>query len=377
MIKAIVYLLCLSVCLPLSVEANVTTEKQRLLDELQSSIQYMQGIATRGTREPIVFEALKPHQAFDPKQAEHFIALPAQTEHAVPTLQTFFTKSAVQQRYQAPYHFFNIAKQEDQLATLLGVDQVYLRKNRAFQPNFIPTVTQDIKGNVEHQIAYLSVPKIVAERELDGEVPIHHLSDIEHAVYATQTEPYTQVVIESEEPLKRVSFNIELALPRFTTQQITHFPYAIDTAWGKIEFLQVIGNALVYRVPANIADKMMVYALYQDGRALAPIETLRHPLLTEAEKTYHHQLANLFTEVHRLVKLDKIKTEAEIRQFFQSRQPFPPDVDEKQQRLQITSYYSGDITKIVLYLPEPAEKHQFRLDYSVPQVLGEENEEEK
>ncbi|MDY0640563.1 hypothetical protein NMW10_03585 [Pasteurella multocida] len=150
MIKAIVYLLCLSVCLPLSVEANVTTEKQRLLDELQSSIQYMQGIATRGTREPIVFEALKPHQAFDPKQAEHFIALPAQTEHAVPTLQTFFTKSAVQQRYQAPYHFFNIAKQEDQLATLLGVDQVYLRKNRAFQPNFIPTVTQDIKGNVEH-----------------------------------------------------------------------------------------------------------------------------------------------------------------------------------------------------------------------------------
>ncbi len=139
----------------------------------------------------------------------------------------------MQQRYQAPYHFFNIAKQEDQLATLLGVDQAYLRQNRAFQPNFIPTVTQDIKGNVEHQITYLSVPKIVAERELDGEVPIHHLSDIEHAVYATQTEPYTQVAIESEEPLKRVSFNIELALPRFTTQQITHFPYAIDTAWGK------------------------------------------------------------------------------------------------------------------------------------------------
>lgn len=92
MIKAIAYLLGLSVCLPLSVEANVTTEKQRLLDELQSSIQYMQGIATRGTREPIVFEALKPHQAFDPKQAEHFIALPAQTEHTVPTLQTFLRK---------------------------------------------------------------------------------------------------------------------------------------------------------------------------------------------------------------------------------------------------------------------------------------------
>lgn len=52
----------------------------------------MQGIATRGTREPIVFEALKPHQAFDPKQAEHFIALPAQTEHTVPTLQTFLRK---------------------------------------------------------------------------------------------------------------------------------------------------------------------------------------------------------------------------------------------------------------------------------------------
>ncbi|MGC6406201.1 hypothetical protein ACNO7K_07120 [Bisgaard Taxon 45] len=369
MIKAIAYLVCLTVCF--SQQAHATTEKQRLLEELQSSITYMQGVATRGSLEPIVFEALKPPHPFDPKQAQHFIPLPAQTQHNIAALQAFFTQSEVQYHYQAPYHFFNIAKQEDQLATLLGVDQAYLGKNRAFQPNFIPTVTQDIKGNVEHQIAYLSVPKIVAERELDGEVPIHHLSDIEHAVYATQTEPYTQVVIESEEPLKRVSFNIELTLPRFTTQQITHFPYAIDTAWGKIEFLQVIGNALVYRVPANIADKMMVYALYQDGRALAPIETLRHLLLTEAEKTYHHQLANLFTEVHRLVKLDKIKTEAEIRQFFQSRQPFPPDVDEKQQRLQITSYYSGDITKVVLYLPEPAEKHQFRLDYSVLQVLGE------
>lgn len=121
----------------------------------------------------------------------------------------------------------------------------------------------------------------------------------------------------------------------------------------------MIGNALVYRVPANIADKMMVYALYQDGRALAPLETLRHPLLTEAEKTYHHQLANLFTEVHRLVKLDKIKTEAEIRQFFQSRQPFPPEVDEKQQRLHITSYYTGILPTLFCICPNPQKNTNF------------------
>ncbi|XWY20176.1 hypothetical protein ACNGTO_03715 [Bisgaard Taxon 45] len=375
MIKALAYLVCFIVCFPQ--QANATTDKQRLLEELQSSMTYMQEVATRGSLEPIVFEALKPPHPFDPKQAQHFMSLPAQTQHNIAALQAFFTQSQVQYHYQAPYHFFNIAKQEDQLATLLGVDQAYLGKNRAFQPNFIPTVTQDIKGNVEHQIAYLSVPKIVAERELDGEVPIHHLSDIEQAVYATQTEPYTQVVIESEEPLKRVSFQIELSLPHFTPHKIEHFPYTLATPWGKIELLQVIGNALIYRLPKDIADKIMVYALYQDGRALLPVDVKQHPLLTSEEKRYHHQLANLFTEVHRLVKLDKVKTEAEIRQFLQSRQPFPPDVDENKRPLQLTSYYSGDITKVILYLPEPTDKQHFRLDYSVPQVLGEETVREK
>ncbi|MGC6247108.1 hypothetical protein ACNO7P_01450 [Bisgaard Taxon 45] len=375
MIKAIAYLVCFIVCFPQ--QANATTDKQRLLEELQSSMTYMQEVATRGSLEPIVFEALKPPHPFDPKQAQHFMPLPAQTQHNISALQAFFTKSQVQYHYQAPYHFFNIEKKEDELASLLHVNTPFLAKNPSFQPIFIPTEIQEIKGNLEKQVEYFSVPKIIATRELDGEVWPHLLSEIEQSVYATQNEPYSQVVIETDKPLKRVSFQIELSLPHFTPHKIEHFPYTLATPWGKIELLQVIGNALIYRLPKDIADKIMVYALYQDGRALLPIDVKQHPLLTSEEKGYHHQLANLFTEAHRLVKLDKIKTEAEIRQFFQSRQPFPPDVDENKRPLQLTSYYSGDITKVILYLPEPTEKQYFRLDYSVPHVLGEETVREK
>ncbi|MDO5055447.1 MAG: hypothetical protein Q4D86_09030 [Pasteurella oralis] len=354
------YVLYLSLCLSISAEAKIA-EKQRLLAELQSSFEYMEQIANSDSLTPIEIKPIKPIKKFDPKDKHNFIKLPTQSKIEHSQLDQFFAQRQIDIWYKYPYYFFNIPKETYKLAELLGLEPDYFSRNTQLHPIFTPTDIELIDGTRETNFDYLSPQKIFAEKNMEGELSQHHLSELEQSVYATKDSFYEQIVIESDQPLKQVSFTIDLPLQQYQSHTVQQIPYKIMTQFGEIQLTQILGNAVTYRLPKNIVDSVIMHGVYQDGRALMSIGSNSHPLLTDDERSYHRQLANLFKEVYRLVNMDKIKTEEEIRKFFQTRQPFPPEVDEETRYMQITRYYTGDVSQVLFQLPEEVEKLQFNI----------------
>lgn len=365
LLRKLNYVLCLSFCMSISAQAKME-DKQHLLARLQSSFEYMTQIANSDSLNPIEIQPVKPIKKFDPKDEHNFIVLPAKKQIDSEEINQFFMQKQSHIDYKYPYYFFNIPKESYKLAKLLGLEPDYFYRNTQLHPIFTPTEMVLIDGSRETNIDYLSPSKIFTDKNIEGELEQHHLSEIEQSVYATKDSFYDQVVIESDQTLKQVSFQIDLPLQHYQSYKITQVPDKIETQFDSIHLTQITGNAVTYRLPKNRVSSVIMHAFYQDGRALLGIGSSIHPLLTDDEKSYHRQLANLFKEVHRLVDMDKIKTEKEIRDFFQARQPFPPEVDEDKRYFQITRYYTGDVSQIVFQLPEQIERQQFNIVLSVP-----------
>ncbi|MGC7589913.1 hypothetical protein ACPWUF_05460 [Bisgaard Taxon 46] len=368
MLKKATYLLGL--CLLSSFTANATPleEKQRVLADLQSSREYMERIANSDSLTPIEFVPQQPQKAFDPTDKRNFVALSNQTKIDIKQLQQFFAQKQPTLIFKEPYYFLNIPKESAKLVALLGLEMDYFVRNPQLHPVFTPTNIEFTDGTQESHFEYFSPIKIFEDKNLDGELFEHHLSEIEQAVYATKDSDYTQIALGAYNPVKRVSFTVELPLTQYKSHLIQDVPTTIQTEQGDIKLTHIIGNAVIYRLPTEMVENVIVQGVYQDGRALANIGSKTAPLLTTSEKSYHRQLANLFKEVHHQVTEGKIKAEeSAIRQFFQTRQPPLPEVDEKKRYTQVTRYYTGDVSQVVFQIPEKTEKQKFDVVYSVAQ----------
>lgn len=365
MVKKITYLLGL--CLLTSFGANATPleEKQRALANLQASREYMEKIANSDSLTPLEFVPQQPQNVFNPADKHNFVALSNQIEIDINQLQSFFTQKQSTITFKGSYYFLNIPKESAKLAELLGLEIDYFMQNPQLHPVFTPTSIEFTDGTQETHFDYFSPSKIFEDKNLDGELFEHYLSEIEKAVYATKDSEYTQVAFDVYKPIKQISFQVELPLTQYKSYLVKDIPMTIHSQLGDIKLMKMIGNAVVYRLPTEMVENVIVHGIYQDGRALSGINLKTEPLLTESEKLYHRQLANLFKEAHHQVTQGKIKAEeSAIRQFFQTRQPFPPEVDEKKRYTQVTHYYTGDVSQVVFQVPEKTEKRKFDVVYS-------------
>lgn len=365
MVKKITYLFGL--CLLTSFGANATPleEKQRALANLQASREYMEKIANSDSLTPLEFLPQQPQNVFNPADKHNFVALSNQIEIDINQLQSFFTQKQSTITFKGSYYFLNIPKESAKLAELLGLEMDYFMQNPQLHPVFTPTSIEFTDGTQETHFDYFSPSKIFEDKNLDGELFEHYLSEIEKAVYATKDSEYTQVAFDVYKPIKQISFQVELPLTQYKSHLVKDIPMTIHSQLGDIKLMKMIGNAVVYRLPTEMVENVIVHGIYQDGRALSGINLKTEPLLTESEKLYHRQLANLFKEAHHQVTQGKIKAEeSAIRQFFQTHQPFPPEVDEKKRYTQVTRYYTGDVSQVVFQVPEKTEKRKFDVVYS-------------
>lgn len=280
-------------------------------------------------------------------------------------LTDFFSSNFVRYSPIFPYSLITFDEKKDEkylLQKLLGKEKTYFLDNWDKCPVFQPISVEYVDGtweDVKDKVITISKVKDKYTKKVkeDGEeiemVDVARASKIEQ--YLWDGYPFTfkqETVLERSKLIKKINYQVQIPIEETKILYASKSGEAIETPFGIIELTEISGNKIQFKIPSVMKEKVVVKALYKDGRVLEFKNSNNFTLFSDEKIKAYEDYIKVLEQAQELVKSNAINSEKKLDKYIAENAPKSlKNADEKNSVTLVNMGFSGPIDKLAFIIP--------------------------